>query len=338
MNPEKKPRKILQKQKIMRRVIFALIPCITASVYFFGWRSAAIIAVSVAAAFLTEFLFLIKRKQPVSEAVFVSAIIYALILPPTVPWHVVVIGIVFAILFGKMVFGGFGRNIFNPAMVGRAFVYISFPVAMTARWAPAASFPWGALGQWSTAGVTSVTGVAGGADVITSATPLAMVKAGTGKAPELLDLFLGNISGTMGVTSVIAILIGGIYLFASGTANRWIILMTIGTYAVMDLLLVSVGVKTSVPVLPALMGGGFLFGAFFMVTDPVSAPRELGAKLIYAGLISVAASVIGTFSVFNGGLMFALLLGNMFSPILDYAFKQAKKRQKEKLEQVKEAS
>lgn len=293
-----------------------MIPCILASVYFFGWRSAAIIAVSVAAAFLTEFLFNLKSKEPVSEAVFVSAIIYAMILPPTIPWHVVVIGIVFAILFGKMVFGGFGRNIFNPAMAGRAFVYISFPVALTARWAPAASFPWwGALGMWSTAAP----------DAITSATPLALVKAGTASPPPILDLLIGNVSGTMGVTSVIAILIGGIYLFASGTANRWMILVTIGVYALMDLLLVAVGAKGAVPVLPALMGGGFLFGAFFMVTDPVSAPKKLPAQLIYAALIAIAASVIGTFSVFNGGLMFAILLGNMFAGILDYAFKGKKR-------------
>lgn len=309
-----KPRKFFTKQKPMRRVIIALIPCILASVYFFGWRSLAVIVVSVAAAFLTEFLFNLKSKEPVSEAVFVSGIIYALILPPTVPWHVVVIGIAFAILFGKMVFGGFGRNIFNPAMAGRAFVYISFPVALTAKWAPAASLPWGALGMWSTAAP----------DAITSATPLALVKASAASPPPLLDLLIGNVPGTMGVTSVIAILIGGIYLFASGTANRWIVLMTIGVYALMDLLLVAVGAKGAVPVLPALMGGGFLFGAFFMVTDPVSAPKKLPAQLIYAALIAIAASVIGTFSVFNGGLMFAILLGNMFAGILDYAFKSKK--------------
>jgi Na+-transporting NADH:ubiquinone oxidoreductase subunit B len=306
----------------MRRVIVALIPCILASVYFFGWRSAAVIAVSVAAAFLTEFLFLLKRKEPVSEAVFVSAIIYALILPPTVPWHVVVIGIVFAILFGKMVFGGFGRNIFNPAMVGRAFVYVSFPVAMTASWSPAASFPWGALGQWSTA-ISP--------DVITSASPMGLLKQGLTEAPRLLDLLVGNLAGSMGVTSVIAILIGGIYLFASGTANRWIILMTVGTYALANLIADLAGMPHAPGTLVALMGGGFLFGAFFMATDPVSAPKTLGAQLVYGAIIAASTFVIRNFSVFNGGLMFSILLANMFAPILDFAFKQARKRSKEKL-------
>lgn len=320
-----KPRKLLTKQKIMRRVILALIPCIVASVYFFGWRSLAIVVVSVAAAFGTELLFLLasKRKEPVSEAVFVSGVIYALILPPTVPWHVVVIGIVFAILFGKMVFGGFGRNIFNPAMVGRAFVYISFPVAMTAKWAPAAGFPWGALGQWST-GVT-------GADVITAASPMGLLKQGLGQAPEILDLLIGNIAGTMGVTSVIAILIGGIYLFISGTANRWIIIITIGVYALVNLVADLAGMPNASGPLVALMGGGFMFGAFFMATDPVSAPKTPGAQLIYGGLIAVSTFVIRSFSVFNGGMMFSILLANMFAPILDYGFNQAKKRRKERL-------
>lgn len=321
MEQPKKEKPILTRQKVMRRVILALIPCILASVYFFGWRSAAVVAVSVAAAFLTEFLFNLKSREPVSEAVFVSGIIYALILPPTVPWHVVVIGIVFAILFGKMVFGGFGRNIFNPAMVGRAFVYISFPVAMTARWAPAAFLPWGALGQWSTAIP----------DAITTATPLALLKAGTAGPPPVLDLLIGNVAGTMGVTSVIAILAGGIYLFASGTANRWIILVTIGVYAAANLLADLLGMPHAPGMLAALMGGGYLFGAFFMATDPVSAPKTLGARLIYGGLIAASTFVIRNFSVFNGGMMFAILLANMFAPILDYGFKQAKKRKQEKL-------
>lgn len=325
--PEGKTRKILTKQKPMRRVIIALLPCMAASVYFFGWRSAVIIAVSMGAAFATEFLFNLKRKEPVSEAAFVSGAIYALIMPPTVPWHVLIFGIVFAILFGKMVFGGFGRNIFNPAMVGRAFCYISFPVSLTATWAPAADFPFGALGMWSTA--TS-------ADVITSATPMALLKAGTAGPPPILDLLVGSVSGTMGVTSVIAILIGGIYLFVSGTADRWLILVTIAVYAGWNLLAPLMGVAGAPGVLPGLMGGGFLFGAFFMVTDPVSAPKNRAAKIIYAALIASSTFVIRSFSVFNGGLMFSILLGNMFAPILDYALKQVKKRRKEKLAQMGE--
>jgi len=213
--------KIVLKQPIMRRVIIATIPCIIASIYFFGWRSLVMVVVSCIAAFITEFIFVRRFNEPVSEAVFVSAIIYALIMPPTVPWHALIIGIVFSIIFAKMVFGGFGRNIFNPAMAGRAFVYISFPIALTATWAPAAQGLWGALGMWTTQTP----------DVITAATPMALVKAGAAPPPPLLNLLIGNISGTMGVTSAIGILCGGMYLFITKTANRSIIITVIAVYA-----------------------------------------------------------------------------------------------------------
>lgn len=311
------PINLLRKQILMRRVVIATIPCIAASVYFFGWRSLVVILVSCAAAFTTEFFFTRRRKEQVSEAVFVSAIIYALIMPPTVPWHVLIIGIVFAIIFSKEVFGGFGRNIFNPAMAGRAFVYVSFPVALTARWAPTASGAWGALGRWTTAVP----------DAITSATPMALVKAGSAP-PPLVNLLIGNVSGTMGVTSVIAILIGGLYLFATKTASRYIIITVIIVYAAMTGLFSVLRVPGVAGILPALFGGGFLFGAFFMATDPISAPKNKQAQVAYAALIAIATAVIRTFSVFNGGFMFSLLFANMFASILDHVFKRrAQQRQ-----------
>jgi Na+-transporting NADH:ubiquinone oxidoreductase subunit B len=311
MKNEKPHSTILLKQPMMRRVMLGLVPCIIASIYFFGWRSFAIVLVSCCVAFITEYLFCRRLSEPVSEAVFVSAIIFALIMPPTVPWHVLVIGIVFAIVFGKMVFGGFGHNIFNPAASGRAFVYICFPVALTAVWAPAAHGLWGALGMWTTAIP----------DAVTAATPMALVKAGQA-APSLGVLFFGNLAGTMGVTSVLAILVGGVYLFWTKTANRWIIITMVLTYALINFLLALLNVKGAAGVLPALMGGGFLFGAFFMATDPISAPKVLSAQIIYAALIAVSTLVIRTFSVFNGGLMFSILFANMFAPILDHLMRR----------------
>jgi Na+-transporting NADH:ubiquinone oxidoreductase subunit B len=309
--------RILLKQPLMRRMIIGLIPCTLASVYFFGWRSLFIVLVSCVVGFLTEYMFTRRHDAPVSEAVFVSAIIYALIMPPTVPLHVLIIGMVFAIMFGKMVFGGFGYNIFNPAMAGRAFVYICFPVALTATWAPAAQGTWGALTSWSTA-VTP--------DMITSATPLALVKAGSASPPHLLTLLLGRLAGTMGVTSVLAILIGGMYIAYTKTANRYIIITVISVYALANAVLVLFNVRGAPGILPALMGGGFLFGAFFMATDPISAPRTRPAQIVYATIIASSTAIIKTFSVFNGGFMFSLLLANMFSPILDHAFRKHKRK------------
>jgi Na+-transporting NADH:ubiquinone oxidoreductase subunit B len=316
----------------------ALLPCVAGSIYFFGWRCLFVVLFSALIGFIVEFIFSRRRGEPVSEAVFVTSTIFALIMPATVPLHVLAIGVAFAVAFAKEVFGGFGRNIFNPAMAGRCFVYVCFPIALTSTWVPAAAGPWGTLAEWTTAV---------NADVVTSATPMAHLKAGRivlqedGAAtmptdvPEgqvervtrgvfLRALAFGRISGTMGVTSAVLILIGGGYLFWTRTASRTIILSLIVTYAVLNQVLYAFGVEPVAGALPAVLGGGFLFGAFFMATDPVSAPRTEQAKVIYAILIGVFATIIRNFSIFNGGLMFSLLIGNMFAPILDYAVRAYK--------------
>ena len=303
----------------MRRVLLATVPCIGGSVYFFGWRCLAVVLVSCAAAFLAEYLFCRWRKEPVSEAVFVTAVLYALVMPPTVPWHVLIVGIAFAIVFAKEVFGGFGRNVFNPALSGRCFVYVCFPVAMTAKWAPVANGPLGGLTTWKTWDAW---------DALAGATPMALMKSGE-YVPGLSDifhrLFLGRMDGTLGVTSALLILLGGTYLFYTKTANRTLVVTVVATYALLNQALHWLGVGPVPPVLPAVLGGGFLFGAFFMVTDPVSAPSSQGARIAYAVLIAFCTVIIRNFSIFNGGLMFAILLGNMFAPILDHWFKRAKK-------------
>jgi Na+-transporting NADH:ubiquinone oxidoreductase subunit B len=305
-------RKILQSQPIMRRVIIAGLPCTAASIYFFGWRCLAIILISCSVAFLTEFLFTRYTKKPVSEAVFVTAFIFALIMPPTIPWHVLIIGIVFAIIFAKMVFGGFGFNIFNPAASGRAFVYICFPHALTANWAPAAQSSWGALKMWTTVQST---------DMISAATPMALAKAGQA-SPAIMQLLIGRLAGTMGVTSAIAIMVGAIYLIISKTASRWIIFTVISAYIVVNAVFSLMSIKAAPGIFPAVLGGGFLFGACFMATDPISAPKTRPGQIIYGVIIALCTAVIRTFSVFNGGLMFSILLANMFAPILDHIFKK----------------
>ena len=295
----------------MRRVIIAALPCVAGSVYFFGWRCLALIVVSCAAAFCAEFAFCRRRREPVSHAVFVTGLLYALVMPPTVPWHVLVIGIVFAVVFGKEVFGGFGRNVFNPAVAGRCFVYICFPVAMTGRWAPAADGSAGALMQWTTASV----------DAITSATPMALLKAGeytAGGSDLIVQLLCGRMAGTMGVTSALLILLGGLYLLYTKTASRTTVITFVVAYAVVNEVLHRLGVEPVPGALTAVLGGGFLFGAFFMVTDPVSSPSTQGGRIMYAILIATCTLTIRNFSIFNGGLMFSILIGNMFAPILDH--------------------
>ncbi len=349
MKQEKGGNKILFKQLIMRRVLLALLPCVAGSIYYFGWRSLFIIIWCALIGFFTEYIFTRIRKKPVSEAVFVTTTIFSLIMPPTVGIHVLTIGVIFAVMFTKEIFGGYGKNIFNPAIAGRCFVYVCFPIALTASWAPVAAGPWGALKMWSTANSP---------DAITGATPMANIKSGKlvlssspdavseipFKIPEdqnvnldkttLLDkLLTGRISGTMGVTSAILILIGGMYLYFTGTASRAIILSLIISYAVLNQILYWSGVHPVPQAWVAVLGGGFLFGAFFMATDPISAPRTYEAKIFYGIIIAISTVVIRNFSIFNGGLMFSILIGNMFAPTLDNMvrnYKENKKKQPEK--------
>lgn len=326
---ENKKVKLLLKQAIMSKVLIALVPCAAGSIYFFGWRSLVMILIAALTGFIVEYIFTNSRKEPVTQAVFVTTTIYALIMPPTVPWHVLIIGVIFAVMFTKEIFGGFGRNFFNPAMAGRCFVYICFPVAMTAVWAPVAQDKWGALNQWTTVTKTNA---------VTSATPMADLKAGTlnigsqkediktiGKKTFYKKLFFGRISGTVGVTSAMLILIGGIYLFATNTASRTIILSVVITYAILNETLYMLNVKPVNEAIAALLGGGFLFGAFFMATDPVSAPRTQQAKIAYGIIIAICTVVIRNFSIFNGGLMFSILIGNMFAPLMDKIVREIKK-------------
>jgi len=335
---------LLKKQVIMRRVLAALVLCVLGGIYFFGWRSLAIVVWAAAVGFVVELIFTRQRGEPVSEAVFVTTTLFVLVMPPTVAWHVLTIGTVFSVMFAKEVFGGFGRNIFNPALAGRCFVYVCFPVALTATWGPAAEGPWGALGRWTTAPSP---------DAVVGATPMAQLKAGRivlgGGSEAAADvpfdipedevvslkkwtlfkgLMFGRISGTMGVTSALLILIGGLYLFINKTASRTTILSVVTTYAVLNQVLYWLGVEPVPGAWPALLGGGFLFGAFFMATDPVSSPRTEPAKIIYGIIIGVCTTVIRNFSIFNGGLMFSILIGNMFAPILDYAVRARKSRGK----------
>ncbi|HUW20736.1 MAG TPA: RnfABCDGE type electron transport complex subunit D [Sedimentisphaerales bacterium] len=335
-------RTILARQPINRRVLLALLPCLAGGVYFFGWRSLFMVGWAALVGFVVELIFTRLRGERVSEAVFVTTTIFAVIMPPTVGVHVLTIGVAFAVMFAKEIFGGFGRNIFNPAMAGRCFVYICFPVALTSTWAPVAEGPWGALRQWTTAA---------GADATTGATPMSHMKAGrivlrdgAGKEADsriptdieegqvkyvrrsafLRALAVGRISGTMGVTSAVLIMIGGLYLYYTKTASRTIILSVTTTYAVLNQVLYWFGVDPVPGALPAVLGGGFLFGAFYMATDPVSAPRTEAAKIVYGIIIGVCSTAIRNFSIFNGGLMFSILIGNMFAPILDHVVREYK--------------
>ena len=232
--------KILMKQVMMNRVLIALAPIVILSIFLFGWRVLAVVAVANIAAFVTEYLFIRQRKSgKVSMAVFVTGTLLALTLPPTIPFWIAIVGSVVAVSFGKMVFGGFGMNIFNPAIVGRTFIYISFPKAMQTTWLePWINFP-GGFASWMNTGH------------ITSATPIATL-AQPDIAPCWIKLFLGFIPGSIGETSALLIVFAGLYLITSKTAKWQPILATLASFAVFSLLFYGGNP------LPMMLSGGLL--------------------------------------------------------------------------------
>ena len=302
------------KQPMMRKVLYALAPIVLASVYFFGWRSLIVIGISCFSGIFAEWLFKRSAKKPVTEAVFVSAVLYALTLPPSVPLWIAALGIFFGIVFGKEVFGGFGRNVFNPALVGRAFVYVCFPTAMTAEWSQNLS---GGLGGF-------LRFAAPLADTVTGATPLILFK-NTQTYSPVLDLVLGTSGGALGETSALLILAGGLYLILTKTADWKIILSTLLGFLLASSLFFFLGSKTTPQPLWGLFSGGILFGAVFMATDPISAPKTKEAKWVYGLLIGIVTVIVRSFSLFSGGVMFAILIANTFAPLLDEIVKGLKK-------------
>jgi Na+-transporting NADH:ubiquinone oxidoreductase subunit B len=307
--PEQKPKKkpILQWQLPMKRVLWALAPVALASVYFFGWRALVVLAVANLAAFATEYAFVRAYDEPVTSAVFVTGTLFALALPPTLPLWMAVVGVVFGVAFGKMVFGGFGRNFFNPALVGRAFIYVTFPTYMNATWVETA------VGEAKGFAVyTSET-----ADAVTRATPLVEMKEGAGPGP--LDLFLGDVAGSYGETCALLVLLGGFYIVWKRAANYRIVVAGLAGFLVLQTVLWGAGLAGAADPLRSVFAGGFMLGLWFFATEPISAPRTKPALWVYGAFIGALASLIRTFSAWPEGTMFAVLLGNMFAPITDYA-------------------
>ncbi len=313
----KKP--LIMKQKVMLRVVLSLVPLALASVYFFGWKTLAVLAIVNAAGFLSEYVFARVYKKQVTMAVFVTNFLFALSLPPTIPLWIPVVGIVFGVVFGKMAFGGFGRNVFNPALTGRAFIYVSFGAQMTAAsaWVEPAGGTFGALGMWQAS------------DAISGATPL--VTMAGGESVSKLNLFLGNIPGSFGETSAVLILLGGLYLMITKTASWRIIVSVTVSYLVMQGIFWLGGVEGAYDPLSGLLAGSVFYGIMFMATDPVSASQttDLG-RVIYGTIIGVLTALVRTFSAWPEGITFAILLANMFAPLLNHVIREQRSKKKAK--------
>lgn len=256
-----------------------------------------------------EVLFATVRKHEVNEGFFVTSILFALILPPTIPLWQVALGISFGVVIGKEVFGGTGKNFLNPALTGRAFLFFAYPANMSgnAVWTPADGFT----------GATALSNAAEGG-----------VHSITANGVSWMDAFLGTIQGSMGETSTLAILIGGVVLMVMGIASFRIVAGVMIGMVATSLLLNSVGSATNpmfaLPWYWHLVLGGFAFGMIFMATDPVSASMTNKGKWFFGALIGFMVVMIRVVNpAFPEGMMLAILFANLFAPLIDHFVVQA---------------
>ncbi|MCR4431518.1 MAG: RnfABCDGE type electron transport complex subunit D [Tepidanaerobacteraceae bacterium] len=273
-------------QKIMFNVAGALLLPTVAGIYFFGLRALLLVITTTLAAVLTEAAFQKLRGKPITVwdgSAVVTGILLALNLPPGLPLWMAVVGAAVAISLGKQVYGGLGMNPFNPALIGRVFLMISFPVQMT---------------TW----INPVDGTTG-------ATPLQMMKM-QGVSTDYTKLFLGNIGGSLGETSALMIILGGLYLLYKGYIEWRIPTFYLGTVAVLSVLL------GRDPVFE-LLSGGLMLGAFFMATDMVTSPISRLGKMIFGLGAGIFTVIIRFYGGYPEGVSFSILLMNAFTPVIN---------------------
>ncbi len=305
---------MFQKQAIMRRVIYSLVPVFLFSVYLYGWRVVAIVAVSYLFGILTEYVFERVRKKKVSEAVLVTCTLYALSLPPKTPLWIVAVGIIFAVALGKEVYGGFGRNIFNPAISGRLFVYITFPTVMTTSgWMQAGNF-----------GMIPAETV----DAVSAATPLGILK--SGGHVDILNMLAGIRTGSIGESSVILIVAAAVYLFVTKTIQWRLVLSTVATAGIFSTIFWAAGITPYWRPDFALTAGSILFISVWMVTDPVTSPNKKTAQWVYGTIVGGVSILIRTVAGFPEGESFGIMIGNVFASFLDEIMPTPRRRQPRK--------
>lgn len=300
---------------IMFNVVLALLPVSAFAVYAFGLAGVLTLGTAVAVCVLTEHALCrcSGRASTVKDwSVAITGILYGLTLPPGLPLWMNAVGAVIAVLLGKALFGGLGYNPFNPALVGRAVLQAAFPVAMTS-WLPAFS-----PGRFASLPAAMLTApfTAPAVDVVTAATPLARWKfehqlADTG------DLAMGFVSGSTGETSAILILLGGAWLVARNMMSWRIPAAVLGTVALASGLLHQLDPQRYAPAEFHLLSGGLLLGAVFMATDMVASPMTRLGCWLYGALIGLLTIVIRTWGGMPEGVMYAILLANAVSPLID---------------------
>jgi electron transport complex protein RnfD len=291
----------LTTRRMMIDVMIGLAPIAAVALWVFGPYALKQMAVCMAACVAAEALFTKMRSRPLTltdGSAAVTGLILAFSIPATTPWWIAVIGSFSAIGLGKIVFGGVGMNIFNPAMVGRAFIMLAFTWALGAGGYVASEAP-------------MVT------DAMTQATPMTLWSQPESQATSLLTLLIGNTNGSLGETSALAAILGGLYLCLRRTAS-WEMpagaIVGLAALAGINQLTASGDPFT---VLHHLLGGAFLFGAFFIITDPVSSPLTPKGKFIYGLVFGVLVMCIRLLTPYPEGVMFSVLLVNAITPLIN---------------------
>jgi len=293
----------ISTRTIMRDVLIALTPALIGSVYFFGLRALMVTLVSVASCVFFEWLWckIMKRDCKVYDlSAMVTGVLLAFVCPPTIPYWTIILGDFFAIILVKMLFGGIGRNVANPALAGRAFMF-SWPVLMS---------------TWVKVGWENQPGLWSTADAVTAATPLANMHQGQMPESSILDLFLGNVGGCIGETSALLLLIGFAYLLIRKIISVRIPLAYIGTVAVLAFLF-PMGNDRIAWMAAQLFGGGLMLGAIFMATDYVTSPVTKLGQVVYGIGCGVLTILIRYFGGYNEGVSYAILVMNCCVVLLD---------------------
>ena len=303
-------------KKLMYDVVIALIPAFLVSLYVFGIGAFIVTAVAVISCLLFEYLiqkYLMKTNVTIGDgSALITGILLAFNLPSGLPIWMIIVGSLIAIGVAKLSFGGLGFNIFNPALVGRVFLLVSFPVQMT---------------MWPTA-VENNTAIA---DAVTGATPLGVIKEGlmfgdtmtniSANLPSNIEMFLGLSGGSIGEISALALLLGGIYLIVRKVITWHIPVTMLVTMAVMTGIFWVIDPESYASPLIHILSGGALLGAFFMATDLVTSPMTKKGMVIFAIGIAVITVVIRLFGAYPEGVSFGIIIMNAFVPLINTYFK-----------------
>lgn len=287
----------IKTDHIMMMVAAALLPATVSGLYNFGWRVLLLTGISVGTCVGTEYLYevLMHKKITIHDfSAVVTGLLLALNLPPSAPWWIPVIGGVFAILIVKQLFGGLGQNIMNPALAARCFLLLSFTGQMT-DFTPTKG--WGKI-----------------VDTVSGATPLAALK--SGEHVDLMSMFMGNTTGTIGETSVLALLIGAIILLIMKVIDLRIPLSYLGSFVIFMILFGGRGFDVSF-LLAHLCGGGLMLGAWFMATDYVTTPITKSGQILYGILLGILTGLFRVMGASAEGVSYAIIFGNLLIPLIE---------------------